>query len=71
MTPDFLYRSHKYTVEKKKASSKNGASLTVCSMWENTNRSLSIILHKTQVQVHQRIQDKSRYSEPDRREGEH
>ena len=35
---------------------------------KNANRSIFIILHKTQVQVDQRPQHKTRYTEPDRRE---
>lgn len=37
-------------------------------MYKNENRSILIILHKTQVQVNQRLQHKIKYNELDRRE---
>ena len=43
------------------------AKLDVC-MYNNANQSVSITLHKTQVQVNQTPQHKARCTEPDRRE---
>ena len=55
----------------KKASSTNGASLTECwHVEECIYRLISITLHKTQIQIAQRHQRKTRYTEPNRRESE-
>jgi hypothetical protein len=55
---------------KKKASSTNGAGLTGCCTNKNANRSIFITMHKTQVQVDQNPQHKTRHTEPDRRKSE-
>ena len=54
--------------QKKEASSTNGSGITGCQYIEDTNKSISITLHKTQVQVDQRTQHKSSYTEAIRRE---
>ena len=55
-------------MEKKTASSTTGAGKQNVCMQKNTNRSILITLHKTQVQVNQRPQHKTIYIEADRRE---
>jgi hypothetical protein len=55
-------------MEKGNASSIKGAGLTGCLPVEDANRSISITLHKTQVQVDQRPQHKTGYTKSDRRE---
>ena len=52
-------------MEKEKASSTNDTGLTGC---QNANQFIFIILYKTQIQVDQRSQHKSRYTEHDRKE---
>lgn len=57
----------RYIQWKKENLLNKGASLTRCGKWKNPNRSVSIALHKTQVQVNQRPQQKTRYTEPGRK----
>ena len=40
----------------------------MAALWKNANKSISIALHKIQVQVDQRPQHKSSYTKTDRRE---
>jgi hypothetical protein len=42
-------------VEKKEASTTNGAGLTGCLHMENANKSIFITLHQTQLQVDQEL----------------
>lgn len=49
-------------MEKKEASSANGVGLTGCLHVGECNRPINITLHKTQLQVHQRPQHKTRYT---------
>ena len=57
-------------MEKKIASSTNGAGLTGCHQVKNANRYIFITLHKTQVQKDQRSQQKTKHSEPTERESQ-
>ena len=55
---------------KKKASSINGADLTGCLYQKNENRPIFVTLYKAQVQVDQRPQHKTGYTESNRKESE-
>ena len=56
-------------MEKKKASSTNGVGPTGCWHIERIQkRFIYITLYKIQVQVDQRLQHKTRYTKPSRRE---
>ena len=61
-TLNFLQRSQKICNGKKKAASTNGAGITTCRRMQK-DPYLSIPMHKTQVQMDQRPQHKSRHTE--------
>jgi hypothetical protein len=60
-----LIKKPKTHTGNKIASSKNGAHQIG---WLNSNRSILTTLHKNQLQIDQRPQNKTRYSETNRRE---
>ena len=64
----FLTKMLKIYNGQKKASSTNGAGINECQHVENEKRSISIPMHKTQIQMNQRPQQKTTYTEPHRRE---
>ena len=65
---NFLQRNHKYILDKKKASSTNGACQTGCLCSKEFKVTHSIPLVKTQVQLGLNPQHETKYTELDRGE---